>query len=138
MKNIEIYESYKKNNQTKIIIIKEGIFYKTFKDDAFILWYIFDYKLSNDCLSFRNNSYQKVIEKLEKLGIGYLIYINQEEQIVKDGDEEAYQYHNILSTKSREKEVKREELMIRIDKLLHKDNNFYQKISDFIQKIEKE
>lgn len=138
MKNIEIYEAYKESNKDKIIIIKEGIFYKTFKEDALILWYIFDYKLANESVSFGNNSYQKVIEKFEKLEIGYLIYISQEEQLLKEGDEEVYQYHKLLSKKSREKQQKKEDIMIRIDELLCKDNKFYQRISDFIEKLETE
>ncbi len=136
MKSIEIYENYKETNKEKIIIIKEGIFYKTFKEDANILWYVFDYKLSNSCLSFGSNSYQKVIEKLEKLGLGYLVYLNPEEQLVKVGDEEVYQYHCILATKSLEKQLRKEELLTRIDKLLYSDNKYYQIISNFIDKLE--
>ena len=38
MKTIDIYKLYKEKYKDTIILIKEGIFYKSYKEDAKILW----------------------------------------------------------------------------------------------------
>ena len=63
MKTIDLYHAYKEKLPNCIVIIKEGIFYKTFEVDAKLLWYLFDYKYANGIISFGNLSYDKVIDK---------------------------------------------------------------------------
>ena len=64
MKNIDLYNLYKEKYSNSLIIIKEGIFYKTFHDDAKIIWYLFEYKYIKDIVSFGSASYDKVIDRL--------------------------------------------------------------------------
>ena len=44
-KNEKLYESLKSLNDKSIVIIKNGIFYYTYNDDAIVLWHLFDYKI---------------------------------------------------------------------------------------------
>lgn len=64
---------YKEQYKFSIILVKEGIFYKTYNDDALILWYLFEYKYINNCTSFGLNSYDKVLDKLRHIDLAFLV-----------------------------------------------------------------
>lgn len=57
----------------KIIFRKHGGFYHVFDDDCYILYYLFDYKISNRKVGFPLASINKVISKLDELHISYEI-----------------------------------------------------------------
>ena len=66
MKLIEKSQLFKKQYPNHIIIMQEGIFYKTFYEDALIIWYLFDYKCVKDTVSFGATPYDKVLAKLNR------------------------------------------------------------------------
>lgn len=89
----DLYLKFKYDNGDKIIIIKNGEFYYVYNDDAFIINYLFKYKLVhiNDryhiCFPFNSLSNIKFI--LKNKNIGYITY----DGIIKDisfGDSEIY------------------------------------------------
>lgn len=77
MKIKEIYNENKKKFSDYILIIKVGIFYETYNNDAFIINNLFGYKVKEigdfDRAGFPVNSFDKVIKKLERCEINYVI-----------------------------------------------------------------
>ena len=73
MKIIEKYNLNKNKYPKYIILIKVGIFYETYNEDAYILNNLFNYKIkeinNNKRLGFPTNSYDKVITKLKEFQI---------------------------------------------------------------------
>ena len=76
MNKIEsIYKNFKEESKDTIVIIKNGIFYYTYNDDAIILWNLFDYKIKDDNeLGFGSNSYSKVLSKLKDKNLSCIVY----------------------------------------------------------------
>lgn len=135
MKLIDKYNSYKQKYKHAIIILKEGIFYKTFYDDAKILWYLFDYKYINDTISFGNVPYDKVILKLNKLDISYVVIDNDGVALSHIPSEEAYLSYEALAKKSYSKAQKTEQLMEKLQKIMTVNPNYYDEIDSLLNKF---
>lgn len=133
MKTKEKYDGLKK--EKKLTFIKEGIFYKTFDRDAIIMWYLFDYKINNNILAFGTNSYDKVIKKLNKLDIGYSIFINDKEIINIERDNESLNLYEKLSKIAYEKEIKKEKIYKKLNKVLESSFDNYDKVDIFLNKL---
>ena len=77
MKIIDLYRKNKERFLKYVILIKVGVFYETYNEDCYILNNLFGYKIKNIgdyCrVDFPINSYSKVIEKLDKTKINYLV-----------------------------------------------------------------
>ena len=99
----KMYDIYKDNYSKAIVIVKEGIFYKTYSKDAKIMWYLFSYKYSNDNVSFGNNSYDKVILKLKQSNISFVIVDKEKKLLSYFSDELFYDSYFNLSSKSYKK-----------------------------------
>ena len=136
MKSIEKYDYYKNNNKNVIIFIKEGVFYKTYNNDAIIMWNLFKYKINNNNLSFSINTKDKVFNYLNELNIGYLIIGN--DNIYVKGNDEVYILYNKLSNIYYDKYNKISKLNELVDNLLNKDINNYEIILNFLNKLKKE
>lgn len=73
------YFLLRENYGSEIILIKKGPFYYAYVDDAYIISYIFNYKLLKTSIE-KNSDYvvfpniNKICPKLKKIGIGYIIY----------------------------------------------------------------
>ncbi len=132
MKLIDKYKTYKDKYENTLVIIKEGIFYKTFEDDAKILWYIFDYKYVNDSVSFGNSPYDKVILKLNKLDISYIILDKDEVVLSHIRDEDAYLSYKSLSIKSYNKLIKTENLIDKLQMLMNNKPECYEKVNSML------
>ena len=74
---IRIVKTAKEVHKNDIILIKIGKFYQVYGKDAYIISYIFDYKLKKVeevyMCGFPQDSYNKVIAKLEEKKINYMI-----------------------------------------------------------------
>lgn len=132
MKLIDKYNAYKDKYENVLVIIKEGIFYKTFEDDAKILWYIFDYKYVNDSVSFGNSPYDKVVLKLNKLDISYVILDKDEIVLSHIRDEDAYLSYKSLSIKSYNKLIKTENLIDKLQILMNNKPEYYEKVNSIL------
>ena len=132
MKLIDKYKTYKDKYENTLVIIKEGIFYKSFEDDAKILWYIFDYKYVNDSVSFGNSPYDKVILKLNKLDISYIILDKDEIVLSHIRDEDAYLSYKSLSIKSYNKLIKTENLIDKLQMLMNNKPECYEKVNSML------
>lgn len=78
MKLVDIYKFYKEKYPKYIIMIKCGYFYEIYGEEAYIMSKVFGYKIKEvsgcDRVGFPINSYNKVINRLKRIKINYLIY----------------------------------------------------------------
>lgn len=135
MKLIDKYDSYKKKYPSSIVFMKEGIFYKTFYDDAKVIWYLFDYKYVNDSVSFGNTPYDKVLARLNKLDIGYVVIDKDKEVIISSKDKENYDSYVSLAVRGYNKETRGLELLDKVKKVLDTHPEEYDKINNSLDEI---
>lgn len=118
MKTIDKYNTYKEKYPNSIVIIKEGIFYKSFYDDAKILWNLFGYKYIKDSTSFGSTPYDKVIEKLNNNDISFVIIDNEQEALISQKDDEIYSSYKTIAVKAFNKETRKIEIINKFKKYI--------------------
>ena len=133
MKAIEKYEYYKKEHSTQMIFIKEGSFYKTYKEDAIILWELFKYKWNKDYIAFGISPSNKVFSTLNEKGIGYVII--SDEIINIKGEIEIYNLYLQLANINYKKFKMKETLHKLLDEVLNKSNENSNKVYEFLNKL---
>ena len=78
---INNYIDLKITYKNYLIILKTGVFYICINDDAFILNKLFSYKIKEfnnyKRIGFPINSLNKVLKRLERLNINYIVYDNK-------------------------------------------------------------
>ena len=75
MKIKKIYYGLKRKNEDSIILIKNGNFYKTYEEDAIILYFVFGYQIKGNTLGFPINIFMKIFMKLNALGLNIIVYV---------------------------------------------------------------
>jgi hypothetical protein len=135
MKNSSLYEMYSDKYKERLIIIKEGIFYKCYKDSGRIIWYLFAYKYLNNYVSFGNTSYDKVINELRKLDLGYVIVDKNQELLNVKGDSDIYNSYLMLAEKSYDKYNKKIKIIDKINNILDKEFEKYSVIDSFLDEL---
>lgn len=135
MKSIDVYNSFKENYKSSLVILKDGIFYKCFDSDAKILWYLFSYKYVNNSVSFGNIPYDKVISKLRSLDLGFVVIDNKQEILSSVGDVDIYKSYLNISTKTFEKYERKKALIEKLSMLLDKKSDCYLKIDTFLDEL---
>lgn len=84
---IDKYNEAKRKNKNSIILIKSGIFYETFNNDAYVMAYLFNYKIKkmSNCVTagFPERSIDNVKERLLKEKAPFVI-IYEDKQFVSD------------------------------------------------------
>jgi hypothetical protein len=138
MKLVDKYISYKNKYPNSIVIIKEGIFYKTFYSDAKILWYLFGYKYINDTVSFGTTPYDKVLNVLNNKELSYVIIDKDKEVIIVNRNVKIYESYLFLSNNSFTKNEIKSKLLIKFNKVLEKNNDSLDKVNDLLDKLLKE
>ena len=136
MKNIEIYDAYKVKYPNTLVLVKEGVFYSAYRDDANIIWNIFGYKHLDNKVSFGQFSYDKVINELVINKISFCIVDKEREYYRFDGDSEIYNSFLNIANKVYEKKKKEDMLIARVRKILHDDSSKYGKILSFLNNLE--
>lgn len=137
MKAIEKYENFKKENPNRIVMVKEGSFYKTYQSDAKILWYLFQYKWNNESIAFGTSTGSKVFDKLISLGIGY-VTVESDMKLVKiDGDNKVYNLYSELAVINYDKQTRKKELHDMLDMIIEKDIKNYELIKNYFCDIMK-
>ena len=132
MKVMDIYNLYKEKYKSSVILIKEGIFYRTYNDDSVIMNYIFGYKLVDNYVGFSNNSYNKVLDKLREIGIGFVVIDKDSVLLVNDGDIEVYDMYLKLGNKVLDRKNKEDEL---VNKIRSINYSKYDLISEYLDKL---
>ena len=67
------YDELKLENTDKLVIVKSGIFYVAYDEDAKILNYILNYKIINNRVGFPLNNKDEVIKKVNGYGISVIM-----------------------------------------------------------------
>ena len=138
MKAIQKYDYFKKMHPNKVIFIKEGSFYKTYKDDAVIIWDLFEYKWNKESVAFGCSTGSKVYDKLRQQEIGYVTVSTDDDPLVVKGNDEIYNLYLKLSKIHYEKYNKKQELKENLYVLLDQDIHNYEKIKDYFNQLKKE
>ncbi len=112
-------------------ITRENI-YKTYFDDAKIMWYLFDYKYVKNSVSFGNTPYDKVIDKLRKLDISFLVVDGDKESLKSIRAQDIYLSYLALANKSFKKPIIKEQLVSKLQKILDCNTDRYEEISLFL------
>ena len=135
MKAKEKYENYKKMYPNYVVVVKEGIFYKTFENDAIIMWNLLKYNWNNESIAFGNNVLDKVYQKFKEQGLGYKVVLSEKEIISYEGNKKVYDLYLNLSSILYSKYVKKEELKEELDKIIEENENNYDKIKAFFKEF---
>ena len=135
MRAVEKYEYFKKKYPKSIIFIKEGSFYKTYREDAIILWHLFQYKWNHDTVAFGISASAKVFEYLQNQQIAYVTIDANSEEVTIPGDSEVYDLYVRLSSIHYEKYVKKEELHKLLDRLMDQVVHSYAKIKNLFETL---
>lgn len=134
----KIYELYKEKYGKCLVIVKEGIFYKTYLEDAKIVWYLFSYKYTNDMVSFGNNSYDKVIAKLKSSNISFVIADKQKELLSYFDDNLFYESYFKLAEKSFEKNKKENFILEQVKEIVQLYPDCYDLIENDLKNLRDE
>lgn len=90
MKLIDNYKTIKNRNNNSIVLIRSGVFYETFNNDAYIMNYLFDYKIkefsSYIMVGFPVNVIDSVKGKLNIEQLDYIIVDNNNYHSNKNKD----------------------------------------------------
>lgn len=124
MKAIDKYKYHKERKPKNVIFIKEGSFYKTYLDDAILIWHLFGYKWNNDSIAFGITPSSKVFDELKKKGIGYGVI--KDNELYVDNDDEVYDLYCKIAKKNFEKFKKKETLHKILDEILDSNINNYE------------
>lgn len=132
MELIDKYAFYKRKYSDSIVFIKDGCFYRTFYEDAKVMWYLFDYKCINDSVFFSDSSYIMVLSRLNKLDIGYVIIDNDKEVLFSFEDKDSYRSYVSLATRGYQKEAMGQELFEKLKKVIEYYPESYERLNELL------
>ena len=133
MKAVEKYDYFKAKYKQELVLVKEGSFYKTYKDDAKILWSLFDYKWNNSSIGFGINNSSKIFDKIKSNGLGYIVIESDSDTILVKGNSTIYDSYLNISLIKYEMFEKKNKIYNIIDKLISKNSG---KIDDILNYLE--
>ena len=137
MKAIEKYDYFKEKNPKKIILVKEGSFYKTYKDDAKLLWNLFGYKWNNSSIAFGVSNAGKIFDKIKSQGLGYITIENDSSTIEIQGNDTIYDSYLNISLINYEKYEKKNRLHKMLDELIDQDMNFVNTLEEYFNTLQR-
>lgn len=74
MKLTDVWKELKSEYFKTVILIQYGNFYRVFKEDSYIIYFLMGYKIVNDKVGFPISELHKVKDRLEKYRINYYFY----------------------------------------------------------------
>ena len=80
MNKESLYKLAKIQNDDKVVVVKNGTFYKAYEDDAILIWSLFGYRVIEGRTSFPLSVFGNIVSKLSRLGISVVV-INTESDI---------------------------------------------------------
>lgn len=105
----EYISKYKKEYKDALVIFKDGIFYRVSLEDAPIIVFLLDYKITEDGLVFGRNAYQKVIDTLSKKKVSFIV-----------ADKNEVLLNNVLDKCNNKEIAKMGEEICQVDIIRHK------------------
>lgn len=135
MKMDEIYGNLKLRYAAKLVIIKAGSFYRTYDNDALILWKQFGYKLNNGVASFPASSFGGVVSRLTRLGVS--VVADRNDTIVNYDATVPSTYHEYLENAITSYDMTNRITTIKekVAVKLNEDLKNYDKIHKFLEKL---
>ena len=135
MKIKEKYTELKTNNFNSLILIKSGNFYLSLEADAYLMNFIFNYKIVKNKIGFPFSALENVLDALNDKEIDYIVYNNDSDILTKKNDNN--QYLSLLNESKRleYKNSMKRLLFDRIEFLIDSDSNNYDKIRRFIDEL---
>ena len=137
MKAIEKYDYFKEKNPKKIILVKEGSFYKIYKDDAKLLWNLFGYKWNNSSIAFGISNAGKIFDKIKSQGLGYITIEKDSSTIEIQGNDTIYDSYLNISLINYEKYEKKNRLHKMLDELIEQDMNFVNTLEEYFNTLQR-
>ena len=118
-----------------IVLVRFGNFYKCFDDDALIVGYLLDYKVKDNIVAFPLSSLGKVIITLKNNNVSAVIV--KEQGNIMNVEVMENNYKKILEEAKEEAILtnKMKDLGHRMRLLLKDDLNNYEKIRDYLIKL---
>lgn len=98
-----------------VTLKKLGGFYNAYNEDAYILYYLFHYKINNNKSGFPASAYHKVINALEEKEINYFVEGKEDKKDFKKKNR--YEFFLNKGKKKVEREYKASHIMEEIGKL---------------------
>ena len=123
-----------KSSKNYINIKKIGGFYQCFDEDAYLLFYLFGYKVNNDRAGFPLNSITKITNTLDNKKINYIVMNNSNDKNIVDFKRKNTYYHYVeVSKEAYELEVKKISIEEKIKTMpFNKIEKLYKVIEDFV------
>ena len=87
------------SSKNYINLRKVGGFYQCFDEDAYLLFYLFGYKVNNDRAGFPISSLNKIINTLDNKKINYMVCNNNDDKSIKDFKRKNTYYHYVEVSK---------------------------------------
>ena len=131
-----LYKIKKMQNNDKVVLVKYGNFYKTYNEDALIIWDVFGYKVKNNLVCFPSNVFSNVVSKLNRLGINVIV-INKENDISYYNSTRDNNY-NLYKDKSNieyNKDIKINQVKLLVEEKLENSFINYDKLIEFLNTL---
>lgn len=135
MKTIEKYD-YFKDKHKRGFFVKVGGFYKTYRDDAKILWSLFDYKWNNSSIGFGINNSSKIFDKIKKQGLGYIVIESDSDTVMVKGNDIIYDSYLNISLIKYDIFEKKNKINQLIDKLIDGNNEKADAILKYLESMQ--
>ena len=136
MRNIEVYDAYKEKYPNTLVLVKEGIFYSAYRDDANIIWNRFGYKHLGEKVSFGQVPYDRVINELKGNEISFCVVDKEREYFKFTGDDEIYNSFLSIANRAYDKKKKEDVLISKLKKILQNDASKYHEILNFFDNLD--
>ena len=137
MKAVEKYDYFKAIYKQELVLVKEGSFYKTYKDDAKILWSLFDYKWNNSSIGFGINNSSKIFDKIKNNGLGYIVIESDSDTILVKGNSTIYDSYLNISLIKYEMFEKKNKIYKIIDKFISENSEKVDDILNYLKSLQK-
>ena len=123
-----------KSSKNYINLRKIGGFYQCFDEDAYLLFYLFGYKVNNGRAGFPISSINKVINALEDKQIDYIVMkSNDDKNIMEYKRKNNYSHYIELSREAYNLELKKQSIEDKIRSMPFSEiEKLYKVIEDFV------
>ncbi len=136
MKTIEKYDYFKDKHKRELVLVKVGGFYKKYRDDAKILWSLFDYKWNNSSIGFGINNSSKIFDKIKKQGLGYIVIESDSDTVMVKGNDIIYDSYLNISLIKYDIFEKKNKINQLIDKLIDGNNEKADAILKYLESMQ--
>lgn len=136
MNKESLYKLAKIQNDDKVVLVKNGTFYKAYEDDAILIWSLFGYWVIEGRTSFPISVFGNITSKLSRLGISVVV-INTESDInnyLATG-ENSYNNYMIEAKEKYETDGKVNEIKLLVEDKIKSSFINYDKLIEFINTL---